>query len=97
VAKVFSTHPPTDDRIRRAQKNIQEILKARPEYVVTTSEFEEVKARLAIFEHRRHIDDSQKKDDRPTLRRRTAPTPGDGSDHKDSDDQDERPTLKRRQ
>jgi predicted Zn-dependent protease len=97
VAKVFSTHPPTDDRIRRAQKNIQEILKARPEYVVTTSEFEEVKARLAILEHRRHIDDSQKKDDRPTLRRRTAPTPGDGSDHKDSDDQDERPTLKRRQ
>jgi hypothetical protein len=55
-----------------------------------------VKARLATLEHRRRIDDSQKKDDRPTLRRRTAPTPGDDSDGKDSGDQDERPTLKRR-
>ncbi len=95
VAKVFSTHPPTDDRIRAAQKNIQEILKARPEYVVTTSEFEDVKARLAMLEHRRRIDDSQKKDDRPTLRRRTSPTPRD-SDGDDNGDQDERPTLKRR-
>ncbi len=37
VAKVFSTHPPTDDRITAAQKNIQDLLKERPEYVVTTS------------------------------------------------------------
>jgi predicted Zn-dependent protease len=97
VAKVFSTHPPTDDRIRAAQKNIQEILKARPEYVVTTSEFEEVKARLAMLENRRRIDDSKKKDDRPTLRRRTSPTPRDsGSDDNGESDQDERPTLKRR-
>jgi predicted Zn-dependent protease len=94
VAKVFSTHPPTDDRIRAAQKNIQEILKARPEYVVTTSEFEEVKARLAMLENRRRVDDSQKKDDRPTLRRRTSPTPGDSDG--DSGDEDDRPTLKRR-
>jgi predicted Zn-dependent protease len=94
VAKVFSTHPPTDDRIRAAQKNIQEILKARPEYVVTTSEFEQVKARLAMLENRRRIDDSQKKDERPTLRRRTSPTPGDSDDG--GGDQDDRPTLKRR-
>ena len=38
----------TDDRIQAAQKNIQENLEARPEYVVNTSEFNEVKARLAI-------------------------------------------------
>ena len=34
----------TDDRIKTAQKNIQEILKAKPEYVVTTSEFNDVKS-----------------------------------------------------
>src|SRR6516164_9499623 len=47
MSKVFSTHPPTDDRIQAAQKNIQTILKAKPEYVVTTSEFNDVKTRLA--------------------------------------------------
>jgi hypothetical protein len=31
MAKVFSTHPMTDDRIKSAQKNIQEILVAKPE------------------------------------------------------------------
>ncbi len=56
MAKVFSTHPPTDDRIVTAQKNIQEYLKARPEYVVTTSEFNDVKARLAMLHNRRKID-----------------------------------------
>src|SRR5579863_1890794 len=43
ISKVFSTHPPTDARIQAAQKNIQEYLKAKPEYVVTTSEFNDVK------------------------------------------------------
>src|SRR5437868_5878429 len=43
MSKIFSTHPPTDDRISTAQKNIQEYLKERPEYVVTTSEFNDVK------------------------------------------------------
>ncbi len=53
MAKVFSTHPPTDDRIKAAQKNIQEILVAKPEYVVTTSEFNDVKARLLAMHNRR--------------------------------------------
>jgi predicted Zn-dependent protease len=48
MAKVFSTHPMTDDRIRAAQKNIQELLVAKPEYVVTTSEFNDVKGRLLL-------------------------------------------------
>src|ERR1051326_3589295 len=39
ISKVFSTHPMTDDRIKTSQKTIQDILKAKPEYVVTTSEF----------------------------------------------------------
>jgi hypothetical protein len=87
----------TEDRIAAAQKNIEQNLEARPEYVLNTSEFMNVKARLAMLENHRkpgHPDDS-----RPTLRRR----PGDGSTvDDDSDgkatktDQDERPTLKRR-
>src|SRR5437870_7140925 len=56
MAKVFSTHRMTDDRIRNAQKNIQEILVAKPEYVVNTSEFNDVKSRLSMLHNRRRID-----------------------------------------
>jgi predicted Zn-dependent protease len=47
VAKAFATHPITEDRIRRAQKEIFSLLPDRPEYVVDTSEFQDVKTRLA--------------------------------------------------
>jgi len=96
VSKVFSTHPPTDDRIVAAQKNIATILKAKPEYVVNTSEFNDVKARLEMLHNHRRID---KKDDpnRPTLRRSPGSGPIDSDDDKKAPaDQDERPTLKRR-
>src|SRR5579872_2292222 len=59
MAKVFSTHPMTDDRIRAAQKNIQELLVAKPEYVVTTSEFNDVKAHLLAMHNRRRIDKNE--------------------------------------
>ena len=94
--KVFSSHPMTDDRIKDAQKNIQEMLQAKPEYVVTTSEFNDVKTRLAAMHNRRKLDD--KDDNRPRLKK----TPGSGTGTIDSDkskgkeDEDERPTLKRR-
>ena len=98
MAKVFSTHPMTDDRIRAAQKNIQTLLKSKPEYVVTTSEFNDVKGRLMAMHNRRKVDD--KDTNKPRLRR----TPGSGTGPIDADedgktpksDQDERPTLKRR-
>ncbi|MCU1339830.1 MAG: peptidase Ste24p [Bryobacterales bacterium] len=91
VAELFSSHPMTDDRIQAAQKNIQDNLEARPEYVVNTSEFNEVKARLGMIENRRKVDD--KDPNKPQLRKK----PGSGSDDKDSKgDEDERPTLKRR-
>jgi predicted Zn-dependent protease len=98
MAKVFSTHPMTDDRIQAAQKNIQNYLKAKPEYVVTTSEFNEVKNRLLAMHNRRKLDD--KDVNKPQLRR----TPGSGTGPVDADengkmpkgDEDERPTLKRR-
>src|SRR6202171_2362762 len=98
MAKVFATHPMTDDRIRVAQKNIQEMLVAKPEYVVTTSEFNDVKGRLYAMHNRRKIDD--KDVNKPQLRR----TPGSGTGPVDADengktpksDEDERPTLRRR-
>jgi len=98
VAKVFSTHPMTDDRIKAAQNEIQTILVAKPEYVVNTSEFNDVKARLAMLHNRRKVDTDDPS--RPRLRRAPGSTTGpvDANDDgtKPKTDQDERPTLKRR-
>ncbi len=96
MSKVFSTHPLTDDRIKNAQKNIQEILAAKPEYVVTTSEFNDVKGRLLALHNRRKIDDKDL--NKPRLRKAPGSgttIDGDSKDKKGSDE-DERPTLKRR-
>ena len=99
MSKVFSTHPMTDDRVVAAQKNIQTILKAKPEYVVTTSEFDDVKGRLYAMHNRRKPD--EKDANRPKLRKQpgsgTGTIDGDGKDKTTTDDSDERPTLKRRQ
>ena len=56
MAKVFSTHPMTDDRIKTSQEEIQKILVAKPEYVVNTSEFNDVKGRLAMLHNRRKVE-----------------------------------------
>jgi len=94
MSKVFSTHPPTEDRIVKAQKNIQDLLKARPEYVVTTSEFNDVKGRLAMLHNRKKVDDKDL--NKPKLKR----APGSGTstdgDGKPTSTDDDRPTLKRR-
>jgi predicted Zn-dependent protease len=93
LAKAFSTHPPTPDRISHSQEEISKILPARPQYVITTSEFDEVKARLASIENRRKVVDD-KAANRPSLRR-TAQT--DKSGDKSGDKDDDRPTLHRRE
>jgi predicted Zn-dependent protease len=99
ISKVFSTHPMTDDRIKAAQEEIQKILAPKPEYVVTTSEFNDVKARLNMLHNRRKVDTEDPS--RPRLRR--APGTGNGPVDEDEDgkkpktDEDERPTLKRRE
>jgi predicted Zn-dependent protease len=96
MSKIFSSHPLTDDRIAAAQKNIQEMLKARPEYVLTTSEFNDVKARLAMLHNRRKVDDP-KDANRPQLKKKPGTGTSPDDDNKDAKtDQDERPTLKRR-
>src|SRR5712692_5053306 len=68
LAKAFSTHPQTPDRIAKSQEEIAKILPAREQYVVTTSEFDDVKGRLALLENRRKVVD-RKETDKPSLRR----------------------------
>ena len=99
IAKAFSTHPPTDDRIVKTQKEISE-LKARPEYVVTTSEFNDVKNRLKMLENQRRPDKTSDDPNKPTLRRNpnsTAPIEDETDpSKKDTGDESDRPKLKRR-
>lgn len=92
LAKAFATHPQTPDRIENSQKEIATILPARDQYIVSTSEFDQVKARLAALENRRKLTDD-KDTNRPTLRRTTADNKKTDGDAKGDDD---RPTLKRR-
>src|SRR3954463_8285640 len=98
VSKVFSTHPMTDDRIKAAQTQIDKELVAKPEYVVTTSEFNDVKGRLGMPHNRRKVDTDDPS--RPRLRRAPGSTTGpvdvDEDGKKTKTDSDERPTLKRR-
>ncbi len=68
LAKAFSDHPQTPDRIANSEDEIATILPARPDYVVTTSEFDDVKARLARIENKRKINDKNG-GNKPTLRR----------------------------
>jgi beta-barrel assembly-enhancing protease len=94
LAKAFSTHPQTPDRISRSQDEISKILPARAQYIVTTSEFADVKSRLAGIENRRKMVDD-KGGNKPSLRR-TASTDKDKDKTGDSGNTDDRPTLHRR-
>jgi len=92
MAKVFTDHPQTPDRITKSQEEIATILPAKDQYIETTSEFNDMKARLAAIENRHKVDDASNPN-KPTLRRGQASSKdGDKGDKKD----DDRPTLKRR-
>jgi Zn-dependent protease with chaperone function len=66
IARAFSTHPMNGDRIRRAEAEL-EMLPARDDYILTTSEFDQVKSRLIRLTRGRAIDDG--KAAHPTLRK----------------------------
>ncbi|HEX8814218.1 MAG TPA: M48 family metallopeptidase [Terriglobales bacterium] len=98
IAKAFATHPQTPDRIEESQKEIATILPARPEYTVTTSEFDDVKSRLASIENRRKMTD-QKDSSKPSLRRantKSGDSGNTGSGSSSGSSPDDHPTLKRR-
>ena len=91
LSKAFDTHPQTPDRIEKTQEEIRKILPSKAEYIVTTSEFDEVKGRLASIENRHKVLD-QKDANKPSLRR-TSNSDGNNPNGQTDDD---RPTLKRR-
>jgi len=92
LAKAFDTHPQSADRIQKSQDEIRKILPAKQQYVVTTSEFDEVKARLAAIENKHKLLD-EKDSSKPSLRRTSNSSDKSEDGKKDDDD---RPTLKRR-
>ena len=94
IPKVFSTHPPTPDRIENTQKEIARILPARQEYIVTTSEFDTVKARLRNIMFSRKVSDNAA--GKPTLRSKTEQSKKQPGSNDPSTTDDDRPTLKRR-
>ncbi len=104
VPKVFSTHPPTPERVKAIQKEIGQVLPARDEYIVTTSEFDVVKARLRRIENGNKLQDNKTTGDKPTLRTRTerqpqtSQTPGQSQPSTTADPNDDsgRPTLHKR-
>ena len=66
LAQAFATHPMTPDRVRRAQEEISALLPAKTAYIVDTSAFQEVRARLAELMH----EDAPSENGRPLLHRR---------------------------
>jgi beta-barrel assembly-enhancing protease len=94
ISKAFSTHPQTPDRIEATQKEIATLLPPRAEYVVTTSEFDDVKARLARIENKRKLNDT--KGNQPTLRRASSTNSDPNASPDSSQPGNDRPTLQRR-
>jgi hypothetical protein len=98
IPKIFSTHPPTPERIKASQKEIATVLPQRTEYIVTTSEFDVVKHRLQLIEANVKVND--KNPNKPSLRKKTAqtqaPQPGDTSTSSDPNSDPDRPTLQHR-
>jgi beta-barrel assembly-enhancing protease len=97
VAKAFSDHPQTPDRIEHSQEEIAHILPAKDEYTVTTSEFDDVKARLARIENKRRLTDS-KDTKKPSLRKASTSKDDPNSTASNPNGQpSDQPTLHRRE
>jgi predicted Zn-dependent protease len=99
LAGWFRTHPSTDDRICAALDE-QRYLPEKDYYIVNTSEFERVKARLQSIDNAQKIEDESGtlEQKRPTLKRRTTEDgdpDGGGAEGDDDSPKRSRPTLKR--
>ena len=95
ISKAFSDHPATPDRIAAVEQEIATILPAQPQYMVTTSEFDTVKARLARIQNKRGLND-KKNNNKPTLRRTAGTNNAPSTAPSTSPSGDDRPTLGRR-
>jgi predicted Zn-dependent protease len=95
VPTIFASHPPTPERILKSEQEIKELLPKREQYLVSTSEFEDVKARLQSI---MSLKKKGEKKEGPTLRKRettdragTEPQPAEKGK-----DEDKPPVLRRR-
>ncbi|HEV2576357.1 MAG TPA: M48 family metallopeptidase [Acidobacteriaceae bacterium] len=95
LSKAFSDHPATPDRIAAVENEIATILPAEPQYMVTSSEFDQVKARLARIQNKRGLND-KKDNSKPTLRRVGGSNNDPNAPNNPSSSTDDRPTLGRR-
>jgi len=102
VSTLFLDHPPTATRVKKEKENIEKILPDKEQYIVTTSEFDKVKARLAALDTLKPVE----RQSGPSLRRgrqgggrTTRPDDTDTRPSTRPDDRsptpDDRPTLKR--
>jgi predicted Zn-dependent protease len=96
LARAFSDHPQTPDRIATSEEEIATILPARPDYVVSSSEFDDIKTRLARIQNKRKVD-GNKDPNKPTLRRTNTRTNDPSTQDKTGTTGDDRPTLGRRE
>lgn len=94
IPKVFATHPPTPDRVEAIQKEIETILPARSQYIVDTSDFDNVKKRLEMIESNQKLQDQNQ--NKPTLRKRTDNNKAGSTAGDQTQPDSDRPTLKRR-
>jgi hypothetical protein len=106
IAKAFSDHPQTPDRILATQQEISHLLPPKDEYIITTSEFDDVKSRLARIENKRKLRDGQN-EKKPSLRRASTSPDANGQNGQNGQNNpnaqngqngsdDDRPTLHRR-
>jgi hypothetical protein len=95
LSKAFSDHPATPDRIAAVENEIATILPPEPQYMVTSSEFDQVKARLARIQNKRGLND-KKNNGKPTLRRVGGSNNDPNAPNNPSSSTDDRPTLGRR-
>jgi predicted Zn-dependent protease len=97
VPSIFADHPPTPDRIIKAEKEIKSILPQKSEYLVSTSEFNGMKTRLeGVMSMRRKMD---KAEGGPTLKKRqpkTTTSPSTQPSGQQTPGDDKPPVLQRR-
>lgn len=99
LSAAFRSHPPTGARIGNVQKTIEELLPGKDEYMITSSEFAEVKDRLAQILRAGRVNIEETDPSRPTLKRpgsggKIEPVDGDSGDIEDIEDQP--PVLRRK-
>ena len=98
IAKLFSSHPQTLDR-RDASLALVARFPEKDEYVISTSEFQRVKAHLMRLSNAKagitsDVDDTESS--KPTLKRRQPDSDSTTNDSTTTDETKEKPQLKRR-